>query len=148
MAAHVPTVSEPSLTIGYSVLADRIAGLQLPAPRADVELLVVVQGDADQPVALRGDVRLVRLSSLGVAKSRNEVLRRARGQFVLFADDDVVLHEDGVRRLLELFARDPSLALALGQAVGPDGRLRKRYPRRGVPLRRWNAAKAATYEMM
>jgi glycosyltransferase involved in cell wall biosynthesis len=148
MSGHVRSPNSALLTIGYSVLGGRETGIRLPTPRPDVEILVVIQGASAQAVPVRSDVRYVHLDSLGVAKSRNEVLRQARGEFVLFADDDVVLHEEGVRRLLEILVGDKSLALALGQAVDSDGRLRKRYPQRSERLHRWNAGKAATYEMM
>ena len=142
-------MSEPLLTIGWSVLAERAAAIRLPERRPDVEVPVVVQGDpAAARVPARDDVRVVHLDSTGVARSRNEVLRQARGTFVLFADDDIVFREDGVRAMLEDLRRDDSVALGLGGAVDQTGAARKRYPRRSVRLHRWNSGKAATYEMM
>lgn len=142
-------MSEPLLTIGYSVLGERAAGIRLPDARPDVEILVVVQGTPPPATTPdRADVRVLRLDSTGVAKSRNEVLRQARGTFVLFADDDIVIREEGVRAMLDALRRDDSLALGLGTAVDPAGEVRKRYPRRSVRLHRWNSGKAATYEMM
>lgn len=142
-------MSEPLLTIGYSVLAERAAGIRLPDARPDVEVLVVVQGDPHHPeVPSRDDVRVVHLDSTGVARSRNAVLRQARGTFVLFADDDIVFREEGVRAMLADLQRDGSIALGLGAAVDTTGTARKRYPRRSVRLHRWNSGKAATYEMM
>jgi hypothetical protein len=142
-------VSEPLLTIGWSVLGSRLAGLRLPPPRPDVELLVVVQdGPAGPSADRRPDVRYVDLAGRGVSRSRNAVLDHARGTFVLFGDDDIVFDEAGVRRVLEELQRDDGLALALAAAVDEHGQLRKRYPRRGTRLHRWNSGKAATYEMI
>ena len=142
-------MSEPLLTIGYSVLAERAAAIRLPDPMDDVEVLIVVQGGAvpgDAP--RRDDVRYEVLDSRGVTKSRNAVLDRARGQFVLFADDDIVFHEEGVRSVLRELVEHPDLALVLGIAVDEGGRLRKPYPSRTLRLTRWNSGKAATYEIM
>lgn len=146
-------MTEPLLTIGYSVLGPRAAAIRLPERQPDVEILVIVQGvgghDAVPPGApVRDDVRYETLDSTGVTKSRNRVLDSARGRFVLFADDDIAFRPDGVRRLLAELERDEGLALALAAAVDEQGRMRKRYPTRSVPLTRWNAGKAATYEMM
>lgn len=142
-------MNEPLLTIGWSVLAERAAAIRLPERRPDVEVLVVVQGDpAAAEVPSRDDVRVVHLDSTGVARSRNEVLRQARGTFVLFADDDIVFRADGVQAMLDDLRRDDSLALGLGSAVDQTGTARKRYPRRSVRLHRWNSGKAATYEMI
>jgi glycosyltransferase involved in cell wall biosynthesis len=145
-------MSEPLLTIGYSVLAERARSIRLPDEMDDVEVLVVVQGSPDGGVPddapRRHDVRYEVLDSRGVTKSRNAVLDRARGQFVLFADDDIVFHEEGVRSVLRELEEHPDLALVLGIAVDEGGRLRKPYPSRPLRLTRWNSGKAATYEIM
>jgi len=139
---------QPLLTVGYSVIAERAGGLTLLPRRADTEVLVVVQGEGVAEVPQRADVRVLRLPSTGVARSRNAVLDHAQGRFVLFADDDVTFDEAGVRRLVGELQRDGGLALAMGAAVDERGRLRKRYPRKAIDLHLWNAAKAATYEMV
>jgi glycosyltransferase involved in cell wall biosynthesis len=145
-------MSEPLLTIGYSVLADRAPAIRLPAARADVEVLVCVQGAVDGRIPdgapRRDDVRYEMLDSRGVTKSRNAVLDRARGRFVLFADDDIVFYDEGVRSILDELEANPDLALVLAIAVDEGGRLRKPYPSRPVRLTRWNSGKAATYEIM
>jgi hypothetical protein len=138
----------PLLTIGYSVLGERAAAIRLPERRADVEILVVVQGSVPDGAPQRDDVRYETLDSRGVTRSRNAVLDGARGRFVLFADDDIVFRADGVRRVLAELQADDDLALVLAAAVDPSGRMRKGYPRRAVRLTRWNSGKAATYEMM
>ena len=149
MSGRARSVSDPLLTIGYSVLGSRLGALQLPAPRADVEVLVVVQGAPAEPSAEgRPDVRYLFLDTWGVSKSRNAVLDHARGEFVIFGDDDITFDEAGIRRVLEELERDDRLGLVLAAATDERGRLRKRYPRRSTRLHRWNAGKAATYEMV
>jgi hypothetical protein len=140
-------MSEPLLTIGYSVLGERAAAIQLPEQRPDVEILVVVQGEIPDDAPRRDDVRYETLSSRGVTKSRNAVLDGARGRYVLFADDDIVFHEEGVRAVLAELEAEPGLALVLAAAVDQRGWIRKPYPHRPVRLTRWNSGKAATYEM-
>jgi hypothetical protein len=91
---------------------------------------------------------VIELASKGVAKSRNAILRHARGELILFADDDIVWDEAGVCGALTEFAANPDLAILLGRAVDETGTLRKRYPPRRAMLTRWNCARAATYEMV
>ncbi len=141
-------MTEPLLTIGYSVLGERAAAIRLPERQPDVEILVVVQGDLPDDAPRRDDVRYELLASRGVTKSRNAVLDGARGRYVLFADDDIVFHEEGVRSVLGELEADPGLALVLATAVDEGGRLRKPYPHRPARLTRWNSGKAATYEIM
>jgi glycosyltransferase involved in cell wall biosynthesis len=114
-------MTEPQLTIGYSVLGERAAAIRLPEPRPDVEILVVVQGEVPDDSPRRDDVRYEVLSSRGVTKSRNAVLDGARGRYVLFADDDIVFHEEGVRAVLGELEDDPELALVLAAAVDQRG---------------------------
>ena len=145
-------MSEPLLTIGYSVLAERAPAIRLPDQRSDVEVLIAVQGAEDGRIPddapRRDDVRYEILATRGVTKSRNAVLDGARGRFVLFADDDIVFHEEGVWSVLAELDGDPDLDLVLGIAVDEGGRLRKPYPSRPERLSRWNSGKAATYEVM
>lgn len=141
-------MNEPRLTIGWSALAARVQNIRFPESREDVELLVVVQGDLPVGTVLPDHVSVLMLESTGVAKSRNAVLAAARGEVLLFADDDVALRMTGIEEALTAFDEDPDLALVLGQAEDEHGRLRKRYPQAAATLSRWNSAKAATYEIM
>ena len=148
------------LTIGYSTLADRIGGIELPELRADREILVIVQnGDPsgsstdpaklDVPVSLqRSDVRVIQLSSYGVAKSRNEALRNARGEYLIFADDDIVFFETGLAAAVKQLDDSPHTAFLLGATVDESLQPRKQYPVKTTRLTRFNSAKAATYEMI
>lgn len=143
--------TQPTLTIAYSTLADRVGNIVLPEQRADREVLIIVQNLGrialfDMPN--RADVRVVELISRGVAKSRNEALRQARGKYLLFADDDIVFKEDGIAAVIDYMDLHSEVAFVLGQAVDQHGQLRKNYPTKPTRLHRYNSAKAATYEMV
>lgn len=151
------SAASPRLTVGYSALAHRLGAIAPATWWDQADVLVVVQhsgedtsaGAVAQELARleRAGAQTVVLSSLGVARSRNEVLRRAATRYVLFSDDDVTVHMDGVQTVV---ARMETLGLAIGlaRAVGDDGRLRKRYPEHEEPLTLLNSGKAATYEMV
>ena len=150
------------LTIGYSTLFDRLQNIQLPELRGDREILVIVQGTPteardiydnetphDVPEHLqRSDVRVIWLDTRGVAKSRNEAIRQARGKYLIFADDDITFFEDGLAAALAHFEANPGTAFILGAAVDELGRRRKNYPTEVTELTKFNSAKAATYEML
>jgi hypothetical protein len=112
-----------------------------------VEIVVVVQGGRIE-LPDRADLRVVHVPTIGVASSRNEVLRAARGEIVLFGDDDVIWDWRGIEQVLSEFARDPQLALVMARAVDGSNALRKRYHPRRTKLNRWNSARAATYELL
>ncbi len=140
----------PKITLGYSTLASRVGNILLPDFEPDVEILVLIQnpdGILDVPVPQRPDVRVVNVPSYGVAKSRNVAIREARGEYLVFADDDIRFISEGLRSVIH-HLESHTCDLVLGQAVGDDGQLRKKYPNRTESLNLFNSARAATYEMV
>lgn len=138
------------LTIAYSTLANRAAAIRLPVRREDQEILIIVQNPdrIEFPAApMRSDVRVVELGSKGVAKSRNTAIEVARGNYLVFADDDIEFNLENLDELVDHLS-GCTCSLVLGQAVDQSGTLRKSYPSRPQWLTRFNSAKAATYEML
>ena len=71
------------------------------------------------------------LASTGLARSRNAALDAARGEILLFADDDVAHPPGAYAGIRRFFAENPGLDLFVGRSLDPDGRPRKRpLPRR------------------
>lgn len=106
-----------SITVAYSTMGHRLSGLALPEPYDGVEYLVLVQKPtAAIPAAMgaRGDVRVVLLQSLGLSHSRNAALAEAKGDLLVFMDDDLTLDLNGMKDLAAEFLRDPSLDFAAG----------------------------------
>jgi glycosyltransferase involved in cell wall biosynthesis len=142
--------SEVRLTIAYSTLASRAAHIELPAMRADQEVLIIVQnpdGVAHLAPPERQDVRVLHLEGTGVAKSRNAAIANAQGKYLVFADDDIVFDLDSLDTITGHFEKC-ECSLVLGQAVDPQGVLRKKYPTEVQWLNRFNSGRAATYEMV
>ncbi|WP_122262292.1 glycosyltransferase [Ornithinimicrobium cerasi] len=135
------------LTVAYSSLAERVADIRPPAERR-IEVLVCVQGPTAGLQVPEGVDRVVPVPGRGVARSRNAAIENSRRRYLLFCDDDVEIRTDGVLAAVDHLRRSGA-ALALGRAVDPEGRLRKRYRSdRPTRLTRTNSAKAATYEML
>jgi glycosyltransferase involved in cell wall biosynthesis len=146
-----------SLTFGYSTLADRLGNIQLPnlKDHPDWDVLITVQsGTAELPTeeqlskAPEGErVRVLAFAGTGVTKIRNQVLANAKGEYLIFADDDIVFDEEGLLNAIE-YMKAAELALLLGQTIDETGTLRKSYPTSPQRLNKLNSAKAATYEML
>jgi len=147
----------PTLTFGYSTLANRLSNIQLPdlANHPDWDVLITVQsGTAEMPTAEQlakapqGErVKVLAFAGVGVTKIRNKVLENATGDYVIFADDDIAFHEEGLLHAIQLM-EDGKLALLLGEAVDESGKLRKTYPKANQKLNKLNSGRAATYEML
>jgi len=144
------------LTIGYSVLRERIQNITPPLERPDWETVIVVQNPGEKSWQLadfpklkaHGDVSAEELQSTGVAKSRTRAIWLARSEYLVFADDDIVFNESGLEEAIKYLDENPRLSLLLAQAQDPSGRLRKQYPKSAAKLSVWNSARAATYEMI
>jgi glycosyltransferase involved in cell wall biosynthesis len=80
-----------------------------------IEVIVVDDGGAYVAPAGEGDaaIRVLRGTGLGVGAARNLGLASARGQFVIFLDDDDVAMPQRIARLLSV-ARDQQAALCFG----------------------------------
>ena len=147
----------PTLTFGYSTLAENLANIQLPylASHPDWDVLITVQsGNSELPTAEQlakapsGErVKVLSFAGSGVTKIRNKVLDHATGDYLIFADDDIRFNEEGIRQAIQEM-ETTKLALLLGQAVDEDGSLRKSYPSSKQMLTKLNSGKAATYEML
>ena len=133
------------LTVAISTIGARAGRITLPPADPVITYLVLLQRPGDAPaLPARTDLRVVRLDSLGTATSRNAALEAAETPFLLFADDDIALDLAGVKRLRAALAADPTLDIVTGRIAGTA----KHYADRPYRLRRWNAAKTGTPEIM
>jgi len=151
-------MSKPTLTFGYSTLASRLGNIALPDlgnnPNWDA-LITVQSGDKKPPTvdqllqSPKGErVTTKAFPGKGVAKLRNQVLSLSTGDYVIFADDDIVFHPEGIAKAIDFMESNPDVALVLGQAIDDSGSLRKNYPSSPERLSKLNSARAATYEMI
>lgn len=133
------------LTLGYSVLAER-AGNITPPSESSWEIIVITQGgEAEHKIPL---AKYFSLPSMGVAKSRNRAIETASGQYLVFADDDIIWQEKGLKEALSFLDQNQEVSMVLCQATNQHAQLRKNYPKSKEKLTVWNSAKAATYEMI
>lgn len=146
-----------SLTFGYSTLANRLSNIQLPdlSQHPDWDVLITVQsGTASAPTETElakaptgKNVELLSFAGVGVTKLRNQVLKNAKGKYVIFSDDDITFNQKGIEEAIS-YLQSTGAGLVLGQAVDETGSLRKSYPSKVEQLNKFNSAKAATYEMI
>jgi glycosyltransferase involved in cell wall biosynthesis len=97
--------------------------------RAEIEIVVVDDGSVDDTEALVGSVattarhtvRRVPNAGRGVNAARNTGSKAARGDLVVFIDDDELLPSGYVRRLLQLLERRPDADGYGGPCREPEG---------------------------
>ena len=141
--------TRPLLTFGFSTTAERVKNLKAPNFTEDHEILALVQNPKELSYVLEiPKAKLVQLSNIGVAKSRNAAIKHAAGEFLIFGDDDIVFKEEGILEAIRYFQGHPECSIILAQAVDETGSLRKRYTSKITSLKLTNSARAATYEML
>ncbi len=97
---------------------------ELEAPAGSFEAVVVIDGGMAEPAAgLAGDagrmpMRVVTQRRSGPARARNVAAARARGEWLIFLDDDCRPSADFLTTLETLLAPDPRLAIG-GQPLEP-----------------------------
>lgn len=142
-----------SMTVAIATLAHRFHLLDtdnLPVI-AGIDYHIFVQKVTD-PTALadippRPDITITPLSSHGVAISRNAAIQTARGDIILFADDDITLATQNYAALRTRFADHPELDFLCGQLSDHKGQPFKSYPADMTSATRLNTAKIGTPEM-
>ena len=95
---------------------------------ADDELLIVDNGSTDETpqisarlAAAHAQVKVWREEELGLSAARNAALKRARGRFVLFLDDDATAEPGWLAAYQKFLSTPPSERIAVvGGAVLPD----------------------------
>lgn len=92
---------------------DALASLRAETHR-DVEIVIVDDGGELDVSALGGGVRVIRGVDLGVARARNLGLAAARGEFIIFLDDDDVALPHRIASLLRA-ARRHQASLCFGR---------------------------------
>lgn len=108
------------------MLLDALTTLR-QATSQDDEIILVDNGSSDDSVAAVKarfpDVQVIEnRCNNGYARACNQGLRQARGEFILFLNDDAFLPADALACFAEDFTLYPQAALIGGQLVGKDGR--------------------------
>ena len=85
---------------------------------------IVVDNNSSPSLAELGSVdgypvRLIHEHRQGLTFAREAAIRAARGDIVLFVDDDNIVGDDYLATVIEIFARDPRLGV-LGASVVPE----------------------------
>lgn len=89
---------------------------------ADREIVVVDSCSqpplSDRDVSWPAGTRIVRLDQAGIGRARMTGVRAARGEWIVFVDDDNVLDNDYLEQAREVIRRRPDVALFCGRISG------------------------------
>lgn len=96
----------------------------------------------------RGRVRMISTDTKGVGINRNFALELAKGDILLFADDDMTYYDGALQGVIDAFQTLPDADVILfGVDMTRGGQV---YEKRRTPIRRahiWNSMKYGTYRI-
>lgn len=131
----LPTSATPTLSIiipAYGHLAHTIACLRSIAERSPTdtfEVIVVDDASPDDSLASLGQIRGLRLirneKNLGFVGTCNAGAAAARGEFLIFLNNDTQVTAGWSEELLRCFSLRPDCGIAGSRLVYPDGRLQE-----------------------
>ncbi len=104
----------------------------------DLQIVVIDDGSKDstfdiisKPAEKDGRIEVISRENRGVAQTRNELLDRAKGDFVLFVDSDDWIEPDMISTLISL-SEEYSVDLTMCRSVSSDARRKKQNENAGV----------------
>lgn len=115
------------LTIAISTFGDRIDFLGGYNFSPSVQYLVLWQRPYDYHLEVPSNVKVVRLTSAGVAISRNHAIKYCETPWLWFMDDDVYIPEESISQVLSLIKKANQTDVFISGVTSPDGEVIKRY---------------------
>lgn len=116
----------------------------LLAPCENIHYIVSFQYSEERfleliPKALteRRDVTFIKLKGKGLSANRNNALKRADSELVIFADDDTRFNERDFQNVIKVMDENLDVDIAFFQATTYTGRLLKDYPRMPLDMREY-----------
>ena len=114
------TVAVCTLNPDQGLLIRAVAAIARQLP-ANAELLVIDNNSypslEDRGLLAEYPVRLIRESRPGITAAREAAIHAARGDVILFADDDNILDDGYLAKASDAFASDGRLGLLGGRVV-------------------------------
>lgn len=109
------------------LLRQCVASVAGNSHRYNTEIILVDNGSTDDTDKYLEDMpvdRIIRNSrNMGVSKARNQGINASTGRYILHLDDDTVIHEGCIDRLVSFMDRYPGIWLSGGKLLNPDGSL-------------------------
>lgn len=133
-----------SLNVLISTIDDRIEQVEsvILERREDLKYIISHQYTDTKFIyvpnkLVREDVVISRLQGKGVARSRNNVIKLADADIVLFSDDDVKYTHEYFDKIIKIFSDDPLLDVGVFKIKTPEGDPEyKKYPSKAMKLKR------------
>ena len=94
--------------------------------KEDIEIIVIDNRSTDNTMDMVNDlrrrhgsrIRYIYENKLGLSVARNRAIHEARGEYILFLDDDAIASKDWVHEIVDVFESDPTIG-CVGGRIAP-----------------------------
>jgi len=125
--ASGPLITVAICTRNRAAFLEKAVRSVLPQMTGDAELLIIDNASTDetpavaaQLAAANAGVKVLRQEELGLSAARNAALKKARGQFVIFLDDDATAEPDWLAVYQRFLSAPPSEKIAVVGGPAPN----------------------------
>lgn len=109
---------------------------------------ILANQDGREEIREEGPVKMITTSTRGVGKNRNIALAAATGDYLLFADDDVVYYDGLEEAVVRAFEENPQAdMLVFGMDIVKNGVVTEKRHLTPKRLHVWNAMRFGTYTL-
>ena len=121
---NVPLVSVVMLTYQRDNILPKAINSVLAQSNSDFELIILNDGSTDKTSDVVNSFNDKRIryfensKNMGIAYSRNEVLKKARGKYVMIMDDDDICLPTRIDKQVSFLENNPNIDVVAGQIVG------------------------------
>jgi len=133
---HSRTPDRPDLSIviptwnNKSVLAECLASIDAAEPGIGFQVIVVDNGSEDGTEIFLGEkfpeALIIRNEeNLGFARACNQGIRIAEGRYILLLNNDTLMKQGTLERLVAFMDAEPAAGLAAPRLMNPDGSLQQ-----------------------
>lgn len=105
----------------------------------DFEFLIVDQSTdekskeiAEKYISLDGRIRYLHVKDKGKSKALNLGIKNSSGDIIATTDDDCVVNQDWIEKIVEAFQRNPDVGIVFGSVVDNVALVGKKYARKPI----------------
>ncbi len=95
---------------------------------SNFELVIVDQSGNDKTERIVNEyiktspkIRYFRICSQGAGKAKNFGIKNCQGEIIAFTDDDCVVDDEWIEKIVSTFQRDPNIVIVFGSVLAPPG---------------------------
>ncbi len=98
-------------------------------PKVDFEIIVVDNSSSDDSVEMLradfSDIKILESPNLGLAHGINLAMKKAKGEYILNLNPDVMVIDDAITKMIKFMRENPKAGVVGAKLVNPNGTIQR-----------------------